>query len=158
MILPPLKNFKLYVYGQNTGNTYCRNFFTNMVLDHLLPSIQPLSFLEWPRTSFEQSVAKFYTILLQEYLLIALEMLEVEISSSLSSPILTRVVQWFSNLVTVLAREDVKIHIHALQIMTEQFQVCEWGHHRLGKLHHCSEMSGSWDAPDYPTCPCSPLQ
>jgi hypothetical protein len=42
--------------------------------------------------------------------------------------------------------------------MTEQFQLYEWGH-CLGKLHHCSELtSGSWDAPDYPTChvfPCS---
>jgi hypothetical protein len=35
-----------------------------MVLDHLLPSVQPQSFLEWTRTSFEQSLAEFYTILL----------------------------------------------------------------------------------------------
>jgi hypothetical protein len=45
--------------------------------------------------------------------------------------------------------------------MTEQFQLCEWGHCHLGKLHRCSEiMSGSWDAPDYPACqytPCSNL-
>jgi hypothetical protein len=27
----------------------------------------------------------------------------------------------------VLAREDAQIHLHALQTMTEQFQVCEWG-------------------------------
>jgi hypothetical protein len=27
--------------------------------------------------------------------------------------------------------------------MTEEFQLCEWGH-CLGKLHRCSEMSGSW--------------
>jgi hypothetical protein len=33
------------------------------------------------------------------------------------------------------------------------------GHYRLGKLHRCSEItSGSWDAPDYPTCPRTPLQ
>jgi hypothetical protein len=35
------------------------------------------------RTSFEQSVAEFYTILLEEHLQVALEMLEVGISSSL---------------------------------------------------------------------------
>jgi hypothetical protein len=48
-----------------------------MVLDQLLPSIQPQSFLEWIRTSFEQSLAEFYTILLREHLQFALEMLEM---------------------------------------------------------------------------------
>jgi hypothetical protein len=43
--------------------------------------------------------------------------------------------------------------------MSEQFQLCECGHCRLGKLHRCSEItSGSWDARDYTTCPCTPLQ
>jgi hypothetical protein len=28
---------------------------------------------------------------------------------------------------TVLATEDVEAQLHALQIMTEQFQLCEWG-------------------------------
>jgi hypothetical protein len=41
--------------------------------------------------------------------------------------------------VTVLAREDAEVHLHALQTMTEQFHLCEWGHCHLGKLHHCSE-------------------
>jgi hypothetical protein len=27
----------------------------------------------------------------------------------------------------VLSREDVEVPLHALQIMTEQFQLCEWG-------------------------------
>jgi hypothetical protein len=44
-----------------------------MVLDHLLLPIQPQSFLECTRTSFEQSLAKFFTILLTEYLQVALE-------------------------------------------------------------------------------------
>jgi hypothetical protein len=62
-------------------------------------------------------------------------------------------------LVIVLAREDVEVHLHALQIMTEEFQLCEWGlYRRLGKLYCCSEItSGSWDAPDYPTCPRTPF-
>jgi hypothetical protein len=47
-----------------------------MVLDHLLPSVQQRSFLEWTHTNFEQSLAEFYTILLEEYLQVALEMLE----------------------------------------------------------------------------------
>jgi hypothetical protein len=61
--------------------------------------------------------------------------------------------------VIVLAREDAEVHLHALQTMTEQFQLCEWGHCRLGKLHRFSEMtSGLWDAPDYPTFPHITLQ
>jgi hypothetical protein len=55
----------------------------NMVLDHFLPSVQPQSFLEWTRTSFEQSVVEFYTILLEKHLQVTLEMLEVGICSSL---------------------------------------------------------------------------
>jgi hypothetical protein len=43
--------------------------------------------------SFEKSVVEFYTILLEEHLQIALEMLEVGIYRSLQSPKLTTVVQ-----------------------------------------------------------------
>jgi hypothetical protein len=53
-----------------------------MVLDHPLPTVQQQS-LEWTHTSFEQSVAEFYTILLEEHLQVAFEMLEVGICSSL---------------------------------------------------------------------------
>jgi hypothetical protein len=28
----------------------------------------------------------------------------------------------------MLAREDVEVHLHALQTTTEQFQLCEGGH------------------------------
>jgi hypothetical protein len=55
-----------------------------MVLDHLLPSVQQLSFLEWTGTSFEQSLAGFYTILLEEHLQVALEMFDVGTCWSLS--------------------------------------------------------------------------
>jgi hypothetical protein len=51
-----------------------------MTLDLLLFSLQLRSFLEWTRTSFEQSVAEFYTIHLEEHLQHALEVLEVVIS------------------------------------------------------------------------------
>jgi hypothetical protein len=54
-----------------------------MVLDHLFSSIRPQSFLEWTRTSFEQPLAEFYTILLEQHFQVALEMLEVGISSPL---------------------------------------------------------------------------
>jgi hypothetical protein len=58
-----------------------------------------------------------------------------------------------------LAREDVEVHLHALQTMNEQFQLYEWGYCPLGKLDHCPEMkSGSWDASHYPTYPHTPLQ
>jgi hypothetical protein len=63
-----------------------------MVLDYLLPSVQPQSFLDWTHTSFEQSLAEFYTILFEEHFQVAVEM-EVVICSSLCSPKLTRVVQ-----------------------------------------------------------------
>jgi hypothetical protein len=44
--------------------------------------------------------------------------------------------------VIVLARDGVEVHLHALQTMTEQFQL-------LGKLHRYFEItSGSWDSPD----------
>jgi hypothetical protein len=26
----------------------------------------------------------------------------------------------------MLAKEDVEVHLHALQTMTQQFQLCEW--------------------------------
>jgi hypothetical protein len=59
----------------------------------------------------------------------------------------------------MLTREAVEVHDHALQIMTEKFQLCELGHYHLGKVHNFSEItSGSWDAPDYPTCSRTPLQ
>jgi hypothetical protein len=54
-----------------------------MVLDHLLPSIEPRYFLEWTHARFEQSVAEFYAILREEHLPVALKMLEVGIHSSL---------------------------------------------------------------------------
>jgi hypothetical protein len=54
-----------------------------MVLEHILPSKQTHSFLEWTPTSFEQSVAESYTTLLENPLQIALEMLEAGIYSSL---------------------------------------------------------------------------
>jgi hypothetical protein len=49
-----------------------RHFFTNMVLDHILPSVQPQNFLEWTLTSLEQSPTKCYTIILEERLQVAL--------------------------------------------------------------------------------------
>jgi hypothetical protein len=54
-----------------------------MVLDHLSLSIQPQSFLEWTRKSFEQSLEEFHFIYFEEHLQVALEMLEVRNCSSL---------------------------------------------------------------------------
>jgi hypothetical protein len=51
---------------------YCTHFFINMVLDHFLSSMQTQFFLEWTRESFQQSLAEIYTILLEEYLQVAL--------------------------------------------------------------------------------------
>jgi hypothetical protein len=60
--------------------------------------------------------------------------------------------------VIVLAREDVEIHIHALETTTEHFQLCEWGIVILANCIVIQKKRGSWDAPDYPTCPRTPFQ
>jgi hypothetical protein len=58
----------------------------------------------------------------------------------------------------MLSKEDVEVNLHALQTMTEQFQVCECGP-CLGILHRRSETASRlWVGPDYPTCPRTPLQ
>jgi hypothetical protein len=49
-----------------------------MVLDYFLSSIEPKSFLELTRTSFEQSLTELYTILPEEHLQVSLETLEEE--------------------------------------------------------------------------------
>jgi hypothetical protein len=54
---------------------------------------------------------------------------------------------------------SVNCEFHAFHTMTEQFQVCEWGHYHLARLHRCSEITpGSWDALDNSTCPRTSLQ
>jgi hypothetical protein len=62
------------------------------------------------------------TILLEEHLQIASEMLEVGTCSPVQSPKLTTVVQYCSAVVTVLSREDGEVPLHDLQTMTEQFR------------------------------------
>jgi hypothetical protein len=93
--------------------------------------------LEWTGTSFEQHLAEFYTIFLEGHLQITLEMLEVGIRFSYSPIKLARVVQLCSNLVILLVRVDIGVHLHALQTMTEDFQSCERGHCCLGILKIC---------------------
>jgi hypothetical protein len=50
-----------------------------MLSDHLSPSIQPQSFLEWTHTSTEQPLAKFYAILLEEHLQIGTNIMFLDI-------------------------------------------------------------------------------
>jgi hypothetical protein len=64
-----------------------------MMLDQLSPSVQRHFLLDWNRTSFEQSLAEFYSILLEEHPQVALEMFRVGICSLLKFPELTRVLQ-----------------------------------------------------------------
>jgi hypothetical protein len=54
-----------------------------MVFHQLSPSLQLQSFFNGLGTSFEQTLAEFYNILLEEPLQVAVEMLEVGIRSSL---------------------------------------------------------------------------
>jgi hypothetical protein len=42
-----------------------------MMLDHILPSMQPQSFLEWAHTSFEQSPAELFAIPHEEHIQVA---------------------------------------------------------------------------------------
>jgi hypothetical protein len=54
--------------GQSNGNTTdIVHIFINVVFGQLLPSTQPQSFSEWVLTSVKQSLAEFYTILLEKH-------------------------------------------------------------------------------------------
>jgi hypothetical protein len=55
----------------------------NMVLVQILPSIQSQSLPKLIHTSFEQSLAELYIIILEEHLQVALEVLKAGICSSL---------------------------------------------------------------------------
>jgi hypothetical protein len=105
---------------------------------------------------------EFYTVLLKEHLEIVLQMLELGIHSSISSPKLTGVgsaVFECSDSAGWPGKMPKFSFLLALQSMTEQFQLCEWKNCHLGELNCYSEiMSGSWDASGYSTCPCAPLQ
>jgi hypothetical protein len=66
--------------GQNNGKTTNTVYISLLIFClqyNRIPSLNGLS------TSFEQSLAELYTILLEEHVQVALEMLEVGICSSL---------------------------------------------------------------------------
>jgi hypothetical protein len=44
----------------------------------------------------------------------------------------------------MLAREEVEVHLHAFETMTELFQLCEWGNCSLENPHRCSEGNKVW--------------
>jgi hypothetical protein len=90
-----------------------------MVLDHFFAFNTAAVLFRIDTYKFRTVTSEFYTILLKE---VALEMLKMGICSSLQSRELTRVVQWSSYLVILLAREDAEVHLHAIQTMTEEFQ------------------------------------
>jgi hypothetical protein len=109
-------------------------------LDHILASIQQQSFLKWTRKSFEQSLA--YN------------------SSSRTSSNCFRDVGCGNLFLTLASRTDQSCSMIFnsgdcggqgrcwSSPSCSSYQLCEWGHCRLGKLHRCSEItSGSWDAP-----------
>jgi hypothetical protein len=68
----------IYTVRQNNRNT-TDIVHTSLVMWYwtTFPAMQPQTFLELTRTSFEQSLAELYIILLEEHLQIASEMLEV---------------------------------------------------------------------------------
>jgi hypothetical protein len=74
--LLPGVHFYVYMYIQRLDKiteTY-RDFthsFTNMVLDHILPSMQQKSILEWARTRSDKNLAEFCTIIFEGHLQIA---------------------------------------------------------------------------------------
>jgi hypothetical protein len=65
-------------------------------------------------------------------------MLDVEICSSFLSPKLTRVTKWCWNLVIMWAREDVEVHLHTLQTMTEEYQLSSWKSASLFRNNACT--------------------
>jgi hypothetical protein len=64
-----------------------------------------------------------------------------------------------SNVVIMMAKEDVEVYLHVLQTMTEHIQLCGQG---LVVLKDCiivrEVTSGLWDAPYYATCLFTSLQ
>jgi hypothetical protein len=124
------------------------------MLDQLLCSLRQQS-SEWTRTSFERSFSECDTSLLEEYLLVCPEVLNMEICCLQ----LFRVDRWCSHLVIVLVRRCVEVHIVALQTMTQQLHPCKWLPCLLGKLHLCSEITPElWGTPGHLTCPRTPFQ
>jgi hypothetical protein len=113
-----------------------------MALVHLLPSIQPQSFLKWTRISSDQSRAKCYTNLLEKHQVVS-EMFEVGICSSFWSPKLIRMVQRCPNLVS--ARQRRCWSPPSWSPNHDWTVPAVWrGHCHLGKLHRCSEENNVW--------------
>lgn len=75
----------------------------------------PQSFLEWTRSRFEQSAVEFYTILLGDVFRLFYRCRRRES------------VQLYSDMMSVLARDDVEVHLCAHQTVTEQSQLCGQG-------------------------------
>jgi hypothetical protein len=89
--------------------------------------------LELTRISFEQSPVEQCITLPEEHLLIPREMME-GICFSHYCLKLTTVVRWSLSLLTVLAKEDVEVHLHASETKTEHFWLCVWLNCHLEKL------------------------
>jgi hypothetical protein len=85
-------------------------------MDHLLPSVHLESFLEWTSTSFEQSVAEFYAILVEEHLQVALA------GGNLFLTLVSKTNQSYS---VMFKSGDFSGQGRCL---TEQFQLCECWH------------------------------
>jgi hypothetical protein len=106
---------RVYTYVQTSAKywkqyRYSAHFFIKLVLSHVLASVHSQTYLEWTLSSVEDTLAECYTILLQ----VALEVLEVRICPSLWCQKFARVLQPYSDVVSMLAREDVEVDLHAL--------------------------------------------
>jgi hypothetical protein len=116
-------------------------------------------FLKWIRTSFKQSLAECYTIILEDHLQVVSEMFEVGPVLSLvsktdhSDSTLYKYAECASQMLKLLAFLAFQITI------AEQFQLSKLGHCCFGKLCcHSGITSGSWGTSGYPTCLHPPLQ
>jgi len=64
-------------------------------------------------------------------------MMEEEICFSPYSLNLTTVVKRYLILAIMLAREDIKMHLHTPQAKTGHLWLCVWANCHLKKLHYC---------------------
>jgi hypothetical protein len=96
-----------------------------MVLDHLFSSFQPQS-LEWTGKSFEQPVAELYTILLEGT---SSSCFRDVGGGNLFLTLVSKTGSVMFRSGDCAGQEDAEVHLHVLEAVTEQFQLCKWGHH-----------------------------
>ena len=102
-----------------TGVKKDTHFFIYMELDHHMPVIQLVSFIEQTHVSSEQPLVDYCTTPHEEHLLVASDVEEEETCFSPYSLNLITVVHQYLSMAIVLAKEDAEMHLHDPQTKTK---------------------------------------